>query len=266
MRTHDAGAPFEAAAKSAVLQIQGRRVALTTIGNNRAFFSTLLGFAGLTPTDVDLTVVDDAKILQLARAGQVDFAMPGGAAENVVLMKEGFFRVFGIGQLLDHLPTGDPRAVTALGHPGLVGTANYIKANTETILRFMSVYYRIIDQVLRDPTKALPIVLPRLNAATGLDLTLHDCEIVFRRLLRPHLLRADRGPPVQQALPAAARQRLRAADRGRQEGRHLQAHRQRRARGRLRRHTALPDPRRPQEALREPQGVTSTRGAPGHGG
>ena len=39
--------------------------------------------------------MDDAKILQLARAGDTDFAMPSGAAQNVVLINEGFFRVFG---------------------------------------------------------------------------------------------------------------------------------------------------------------------------
>jgi ABC-type nitrate/sulfonate/bicarbonate transport system substrate-binding protein len=175
------GASFEDAAKSAVRQIRGLRVALGTAGNNRDFFSTLLGIAGLTPKDFKLTVFDDAKILQLARAGDTDFAMPSGAAQNVVLMNEGFFRVFGIGQLLENLPLGDPRAVTALGHAGIVGTDEYIKTNTETVLRFMSVYYRIIDQVLGDPDTALAIVLPHLNAATGLDLTLRDGKVVFSR-------------------------------------------------------------------------------------
>jgi ABC-type nitrate/sulfonate/bicarbonate transport system substrate-binding protein len=124
------GASFEDAAKSAVRQISGKRVALGTAGNNRDFFSTLLAIAGLTPKDFKLTVVDDAKIIELARAGDTDFAMPSGAAQNVVLMNEGFFRVFGIGQLLDNLPPGDPRAVTALGDAGIVGTDDYIKANT----------------------------------------------------------------------------------------------------------------------------------------
>jgi ABC-type nitrate/sulfonate/bicarbonate transport system substrate-binding protein len=175
------GASFDAAATSAVRQIRGKRVALGTAGNNRDFFSTLLGIAGLTPKDFELTVIDDAKILELARAGGTDFALPSGAAQNVVLMNEGFYRVFGIGQLLANLPPGDPRAVTALGDAGIVGTDEYIKANTETVLRFMSVYYRIIDQVLDDPGTALAIVLPHLNAATGLRLTLRDCKVVFSR-------------------------------------------------------------------------------------
>jgi ABC-type nitrate/sulfonate/bicarbonate transport system substrate-binding protein len=175
----EAGEPFEEAAKSAVRQIKGKRIALSTVGNNRAFFSTLLGFSDLTPNDFDLTVVDDTKILQLARAGDIDFAMPGGAAQNVILINEGFFRVFGIGQLLRNLPPGDPRAVTALGDQGIVGSAAFIRANTETVLRFMSVFYRIIDQVHRDPDTALAIVRPHLNAVTGLNLTLQDCKVVF---------------------------------------------------------------------------------------
>jgi ABC-type nitrate/sulfonate/bicarbonate transport system substrate-binding protein len=175
----DLGEPFARAARAAVGQIKGKRVALSAVGNNRAFFSTLLGFSGLTPKDFELTVVDDTEILQLALAGDIDFAMPGGAAQNVVLMNEGFFRVFGIGQLLHNLPPGDPRAVTALGDQGTVATAAYIRANAETVLRFMSVFYRIIDEIHRDPGTALSIVLPHLNAASGLSLTLQDCEVVF---------------------------------------------------------------------------------------
>jgi ABC-type nitrate/sulfonate/bicarbonate transport system substrate-binding protein len=174
-----AGESFANAARSAVRQIKGKRVALSSVGNNRAFFSTLLGFGGLTPKDCELTVVDDTKILQLARAGDIDFAMPGGAAQNVVLINEGFFRVFGIGQLLHNLPPGDPRVVTALGDQGIVGTDTYIRSNTETVLRFMSVFYRIIDQMNRDPDTALSMVLPHLNAASGLSLTLKDCKVVF---------------------------------------------------------------------------------------
>jgi ABC-type nitrate/sulfonate/bicarbonate transport system substrate-binding protein len=174
-----AGEPFEQAARSAVLQIKGKRVALSTVGNNRAFFPTLLGFAGLTPSDVDLTVVDDTKILQLARAGRVDFAMVSGAAQSVVLIDEGFFRVFGIGQLLRNLRPGDPRAVTSIGHAGIVSTDKYIARNTETLLRFLSVYWRIIDQLRTDPNTALTLLLPRLNAATGLRLTLSDGKVVF---------------------------------------------------------------------------------------
>lgn len=179
-----AGESFAEAAKAAVRQIKGKRVALSTVGNNRAFFSTLLGFGGLTPKDFELTVVDDTTILQLARAGDIDFAMPGGAAQNVVLINEGFFRVFGIGELLENLPPGDPRAVTSLGDQGIVGTTAYIRANTETVLRFMSVFYRIIDQMHRDPDTALAIVRPHLNAASGLSLTLQDCKVVFSQFYK----------------------------------------------------------------------------------
>jgi ABC-type nitrate/sulfonate/bicarbonate transport system substrate-binding protein len=175
------GASFAEAARSSVLQIKGKRVALSTLGNERAFFSNLLGFAGLTPSDVRLTVIDDAKILELARAGRLDFALPAGAAQSVVLLNEGFFRVFGIGQLLDNVRPGDPRAVTSLGHAGIVSTDKYIARHTETLLRFMSVYWRIIDEIRTDPDTALAIVLPRLNAATGLRLTLRDCKVAFSR-------------------------------------------------------------------------------------
>ena len=175
------GERFEQAARSAVLQIKGKRVALNPSGEKRDFFTTILGFAGLTPTDVRLTVVDDTKIIQLARAGQVDFGLLSGAAQNVVLMDEGFFRVFGIGPLLDNLRPGDPRAVSSIGHAGVVSTDRYIARNTETLLRFMSVYWRIIDQLRSDPDTALAIELPHLNAATRLNLTLRDCKVVFSR-------------------------------------------------------------------------------------
>jgi hypothetical protein len=71
--------------------------------------------------------------------------------------------------------------VTSIGHAGIVGTDSHIARNTETLLRFISVYYRIIDQLRSDPDTALAIVLPHLNAATGLPLTLRDCKVVFSR-------------------------------------------------------------------------------------
>ena len=173
------GKSFEEAAKSAVRQIRGRRVALSTTGANRDFFTALLGIAGLRPQDFKLTVIDDTRILQLARAGDVDFALPGGAAQNVVLLKEGFSRVFGTRQLLKNLPLGDPRAVGSVSDGGLVALTEYVNTNTETVLRFMSVFYRIIDQLHADPDSSLAIVLPHLNAATGLTLTLRDCKVLF---------------------------------------------------------------------------------------
>jgi hypothetical protein len=107
--------PFADAARSAVRQIKGKLVTAEHGGDNRAFFSALLGLGGLTPKDFGLTVVDDTKILQLARAGDIDFFHARRGGSNVVLINEGASRVFGIGQLVQNLPPGDARVVTALG-------------------------------------------------------------------------------------------------------------------------------------------------------
>jgi ABC-type nitrate/sulfonate/bicarbonate transport system substrate-binding protein len=176
----DKGQSFAEAMKSAIGQMKGKKVALSDSGSNRAFFDNMLNLGGLTADQFDLQVLPDSTIVQLAKAGRIDFAMPAGAAQNIEVVNAGYTRMAGIAQLLSGLPQGDPRSVGGIGHHGLAATADYIDRNTETVLRFLSVYYRIMDDIVKDPASALAISLPALRTAAGVDISLEDAEWIFK--------------------------------------------------------------------------------------
>lgn len=175
----DGGKPFEEAVKATVEQMRGKRVALSSVGSNRQFFDTVLKLGGLTPKDIELEVLDDAKIVQLGKAGRIDFAFPAGAAQNLELVKAGWGRLANVDTLVKGLPQGDSRAVTLFGHVGMAATEDYIDANMETILRFSSVYWRIADDIKQDPKSALALALPYLREAAGVDIDVDDAAELF---------------------------------------------------------------------------------------
>jgi ABC-type nitrate/sulfonate/bicarbonate transport system substrate-binding protein len=172
---------FTAKAKVIVAQMKGRRVALSDSGSNREFFNTIMKMGGLTTKDLaKLDVVDDTKIVQLARAGSIDYAFPAGAAQSVEVQGMGFKDLFGFVDMVDGLPKGDPRVLNGIGHAGLQASQEYIDKNRETVLRFMGVQYRIIDELQNKPAQILKYSLPTLRTSTGVDLTLEQSEALFK--------------------------------------------------------------------------------------
>jgi hypothetical protein len=106
--------------------------------------------------------------------------MPSGAAHNVVLLNEGFFRVFGIGQLLD-----SPTRRCACSH-----SAGRRRDRLHRQLHRTPHRHRPAVHVGLLPDHRSAAQQPRhgardrsahLNAATGLKLTLADCKVVFTR-------------------------------------------------------------------------------------
>jgi hypothetical protein len=174
----DQGQDFNTAFANTIGQMKGKRVALSDAGSNKAFFNTILKMAKLTPKDFNLTVVSDTKIVQLAKAGKTDYAFPAGAAQSVEILNSGFYRTAGILDMINGLPKGDPNAVDGIGHAGLQADINWVNNNMETTLRFMSVFYRIIDAVQTDPN-ILQVSLPVLSSAAGVDISLADAKRIF---------------------------------------------------------------------------------------
>jgi ABC-type nitrate/sulfonate/bicarbonate transport system substrate-binding protein len=174
------GQPFATAFKSTIQQMKGKRVALSDTGSNREFFNTILKLAGLTPADVTLQVVSDTKIVELGKAGSIDYAFPAGAAQNVELLHIGFYRTAGVSQIVSGLPSGSPDAVNGIGHAGLQAPADYVANNMETVLRFMSVFFRIIDAVQTNPYGTLGVSLPTLSTTAGVNISLADAVTLFK--------------------------------------------------------------------------------------
>jgi ABC-type nitrate/sulfonate/bicarbonate transport system substrate-binding protein len=172
---------FTAKAKVLVAQMKGRRVGLSDSGSNREFFNTIMKMGGLTTKDLaKLDVVDDTKIVQLAKAGSIDYAFPAGAAQSVEVQGLGYKALFGFTDMVDGLPKGDPRVLNGIGHAGLQASEDYIEKNRETILRFLGVHYRIIDELQNKPEQILKFSLPTLRTSTGVDLTLEQSVSLFK--------------------------------------------------------------------------------------
>jgi ABC-type nitrate/sulfonate/bicarbonate transport system substrate-binding protein len=180
----DAGASFDAAIVEAMGQLRGKRITFDDTGSHQAFFNTVFALGKVQPSELKIETLADAKIVQLARGGHTDFVSPTGAAQNVALLNDGWFPLVGVQDLIENLPPGDPRAVGGVGHTGPATTVEYYEKNTETILRFMSVFFRIIDAIrkdLKDGTDdALSVQLPYLEAKSGTKIGMDGLRGIFK--------------------------------------------------------------------------------------
>ncbi len=176
------GKPFTETMPAAVAQMKGKRVALANDGAHRDFFNTVFALGGLKTSDVALQALGDNEQVQLANSERLDYASPSGAAQTVQLMNQGWYRLVGTEDLLSGLPPGDPRAVATIGNTGPACTLEYLEKNYETVLRFMSVMFRIIDQVKADPAKALSYEAPYLRSVAGTNTTPEDLGKIMKTL------------------------------------------------------------------------------------
>jgi ABC-type nitrate/sulfonate/bicarbonate transport system substrate-binding protein len=176
------GKPFSEAVTLAIDQMKGKRVALANDGAHRDFFNTVFALGGIKTSDVSLQALEDNEQVQLANSGRLDYASPSGAAQTVQLMNQGWYRLVGTEDLLNGLPAGDPRAVATIGDTGPACTRDFLDKHYETVLRFMSVMFRVIDQVKADPTKALGYEAPYLRSVAGTNTTPEDLGKIMKTL------------------------------------------------------------------------------------
>ena len=183
----EAGTSFDDAMKTVVGQFRGKKLAIDDTGSHRTFIDGILSMGGITAKDLgELLTVDDGRMLVLGRGGQIDFAKPLGGAQEAELEADGWYPVISAKDLIEALPPGDPRGVSAIGNTGLITTQKYYEANKDTILRFVSVMYRCVDAVESDvkdgkDSKALGKILPVLKSAAGVELTPESLETLYGR-------------------------------------------------------------------------------------
>ena len=173
------GMSFDDAIKQAMAPIKGKPVAFSNTGQHRDFLEQAFTLAGLDFGDVKVTATNDAKILQLAKGGKVQYTSPEGAAQNIELLNEGWKPLVSVDDLLKGLPAGDPRSVAAVGHEGPACSDEYFAANRETCLRFLSVMFRTIDAIHKDPKTYLPDQLPYLESVSGTKSTVQDLQSIY---------------------------------------------------------------------------------------
>ncbi|MGH6943375.1 MAG: hypothetical protein ACREH6_04025, partial [Geminicoccaceae bacterium] len=117
-----------------------------------------------------LELIDDAKALVLAKAGRIDFADPEGAPIVYTLMQAGWTDLIDIGDLYEHGPGGVDSPVEKLvSNVGIAANADFVNHNQNTVLRFLSVVWRTIDALDKDPS-LFDIQAPYLNSVAGTSL------------------------------------------------------------------------------------------------
>jgi hypothetical protein len=114
--------------------------------------------------------MDDSKALVLAKAGRIDFADPEGAPIVYTLLEAGWTDLVDIGDLYEHGPGGIDSPVEKLvAIVGIAGNTDFLSENQNTVLRFLSVVWRTIDAVQKDPS-LYELQAPYLNSVAGTDL------------------------------------------------------------------------------------------------
>ena len=170
--------PAEAVA-AAMKEVEGRKVAFNNAGSQRVFLNTVFeDYGGITFDDVDLTVTDDAAIVQLALGGQIEFATPDGAGQNVELLRQGWYPLVSVSDLAA-IPESEAVVAASLSHEGPAALAGWLDENPETALRFLSVMFRLIDEIEAGPDRAFTDQLPYLTSRSGTDIGVEGLKEVF---------------------------------------------------------------------------------------
>jgi hypothetical protein len=161
------GLDFTAALKAAVAPMAGKTLVGAPQLSDRAFEDYINKTSGAGFT---LQVLDDAKSLVLAKAGREDFVNPEGAPIVYTLRQAGWTNLVDIDDLIKHGPGGvDSPIEPLIGIVGLGANSDYVNANQNTVLRFMSVVWRIIDAAKADPS-LYDLQAPYLNSMAGTSL------------------------------------------------------------------------------------------------
>lgn len=161
------GMPFEEAMAKAFEVLDGKTLVIPPQVSNRPFTDAAMEFSGKS---WDQQVLDDARSLVLARSGQIDFVAPEGAPVTYTLQQAGWTRLLGIGDVFDYAPAEAASKVAPLVTiVGIAGNGDYVNENPNTVLRFLSVVWRTIDALEKDPS-LYALYAPYLNSVAGTNL------------------------------------------------------------------------------------------------
>jgi hypothetical protein len=167
------GMSFDEAIRAAVAPLEGKTLVGSPVLSKRPFEEVVQQFSGVT---WNLETMDDAKALVLAKAGRIDFADPEGAPIVYTLLQDGWTDVVDIGDLYEHGPGGIDSPVEKLvAIVGVAAHSDFVNANQNTVLRFLSVVWRTIDAVQKDPS-LYELQAPYLNSVAGTDLDAKGVE------------------------------------------------------------------------------------------
>jgi len=161
------GKSYEEALKLALAPMKGKALVGAPELSDRPFEEYVNSASGAGFT---LQVLDDAKSLVLAKAGREDFVNPEGAPIVYTLKQAGWTDLVDIGDLIKNGPGGvDSPLEPLIGIVGIGANSDYVNAHQNTVLRFLSVVWRILAETKTD-TALYDLQAPYLNSMAGTSL------------------------------------------------------------------------------------------------
>jgi len=178
------GMDFNDAMKATMAQLKSKRFATAPNVDNRMFLDLVFSLGGLTmDADTDLVITPDANTLQLASGGKVEFASPDGAPFTAQLEGAGWIPLVTPVDVLANMdPTPGSPAAGLVGTPGVASDADWARANPETVLRFVSVMFRVIEQEQKDPKTMIGAMIDYVNAFAGTSLDYDGLKLTIDAL------------------------------------------------------------------------------------
>lgn len=172
----DEGMSFEEAAAEAAEQIRGEEMLLFT-GIEPEFYELAFSHADMTLSDVETTYMDDPTMVTAAQAGEADFVSPNGAVQVSQLQQSGWEVVIDIADVIEYMPEEAMSLSNTM--TGFVTTFDYAEENWNTLLRFTSVMFRIVDHMEEDVEGATEVFVDYVNSYTGSDMSAEEAARLF---------------------------------------------------------------------------------------
>lgn len=164
------GADFTTALTTVLAQLKGETM-ICVEGGSPLFRDTVAQAGGLDlEQDVSIEFLSSSDMVRAAAAGRASFLSPSSAVHIVQLQQDGWESLVDLRQVIDNLPAEDTLPLR-FTYSGLITTTAYAEANLETLLRFTSVIYRLIDDMQADPEGTAGQFVDYVNSYTGTDLS-----------------------------------------------------------------------------------------------
>jgi ABC-type nitrate/sulfonate/bicarbonate transport system substrate-binding protein len=189
------GMSFKQAMRSTLQQMKGQTFTIPPIISDRGFLTLAFQAAGMDMfKDTHVQVTQDSTALNLVSSGRVKFATFDGAPFTAQLLGAGWIPLVTPLDLAKGLPGGPTSPAELLVEPpGIATSQSWAQSHPDTVLRFVSVVFRIIHAINANPQSQLRYELPFINAFAGTSLTI--------RQLQSNILKLDPPIPFEQQSP-----------------------------------------------------------------
>jgi hypothetical protein len=160
------GKDFKTALHDTLAPLQGKTLVGAPELSDRPFEELSQQMSGVT---WKLQIMEDSKSLVLAKSDQIDFINPEGTPIVYLLEKAGWTPLLNNDDIITNAAGGVDSPVERLvAVVGMGANANFVNAHPNTVLRFLSVVWRIMDEMKKDPS-LFDIQAPYLNSVAGTD-------------------------------------------------------------------------------------------------